>query len=238
MDNQNWTLGTDVSSCQGARLDWKAIAATRWTLDGLARAVNFAVLRTGEGLTPDKTYDRNWDGVRDAGLLLGSYWAFHPELDPEAQARRYFELAGTCDLPPTIDWELCDGVAHTTIIARALAFLHATETLWKRPCTIYTGKWYWTAIGSPTGDEFASRALWIAQYGLRASKYPDAWAQRDWTLWQFDGDGGLRLPGVDADFDWWPGDRSSLDAWCDKTGRDHAEDETGPVAQQEFTNSN
>lgn len=80
---------------------------------------------------------------------------------------------------------------------------------------IYTYDWWWACIrdgapsyGFPQGADVswaAKYALWMAWYVKGwpkdgdAPKIPAPWSE--WLFWQFDGDGGLKLPnGIDADF--------------------------------------
>lgn len=99
----------------------------------------------------------------------------------------------------------------------------------KRPC-LYTYPWFWGAIrdgaaayGFPAGGDVSWAAdfdLWIAWYvgghwpTAGASPHiPKPWTT--WRFWQFDGNGGLRLPsGMDADFCVFNGDADALNAWA------------------------
>jgi GH25 family lysozyme M1 (1,4-beta-N-acetylmuramidase) len=92
---------------------------------------------------------------------------------------------------------------------------------------LYTYDYWWAAIrdgapayGFPTGADVSWAAhypLWMAWYVKGWPKLGDApriprpWSS--WLFWQFDGNGGLRLPnGVDADFCVFNGDAVALKA--------------------------
>lgn len=94
---------------------------------------------------------------------------------------------------------------------------------------LYTYPWWWAAVrdgvsayGFPTkGDVTWAKAygLWLASYRTGwpkpgdAPKVPAPWSQ--WTFWQFDGNGGLRLPnGIDCDFCVFRGDDAALTAFA------------------------
>ncbi len=110
-----------------------------------------------------------------------------------------------------------------------LAANAAEVTRLSRAPAIYTYDWWWRAIrdgapayGFPTGADVSWAAaydLWMAWYvsGWPAPgaspKVPAPWAT--WKFWQFDGNGGLRLPnGVDADFCVFNGSDDDLKAWA------------------------
>ncbi len=61
----------------------------------------------------------------------------------------------------------------------------------------------------------ADYPLWIASYGASPS-IPAPWSS--WTMWQYDGNGGQRMPnGGDADFNWFNGDEEALASFCRTT---------------------
>ncbi len=93
---------------------------------------------------------------------------------------------------------------------------------------LYTYDWWWACVrdgapfyGFPTGADVswaADYGLWMAWYnsgvwpqGQDRPRVPKPWT--DWLFWQFDGNGGLRLPnGVDSDFCVFNGDEEALRA--------------------------
>lgn len=106
-------------------------------------------------------------------------------------------------------------------------------TLSKAKPVIYIYDWWWGCVrdgvpfyGFPTGADVswaAQYALWMAWYnsgvwpkGGDRPRVPKPWT--DWLFWQFDGDGGLRLPtGVDSDFCVFNGDEAALKAFASST---------------------
>lgn len=203
-------LGTDVSKNQGPKLDWGAIAAT---------GVRFAFCKATEHIGYiDPSFSNHVAGAASAGLFVGSYHVLRPEADPQRQAERYFQVAGgRGPLPPVLDFELTGKLPGPEVLRRGFAFLEATEALWGRPCIVYTANWFWQLIGNPDAPHFAARALWVAHYGVKEPTLPRPWRDRGWALWQFDGNGGRRLPGVDGDFNWFRGTEDDLRALCDRT---------------------
>lgn len=210
-DVHHTLLGTDVSAAQGSRLDWPAIAAS---------GLRFAICKATEhvGYT-DPTFARNAVAAAQAGLIVGSYHVLRPEGDVDRQARHYFEVAAAhSEFPPVLDFELTGGVVGAEVHRRAVAFVEATEALWGRPCIVYTGVGFWNLIGNPESPALGERPLWVAHYGVSTPSIPKPWRRAGWTMWQFDGNGGRKLPGgVDADFNWFAGDDESLRALCQRT---------------------
>lgn len=203
-------LGTDVSKWQGPKLDWGAIAAM---------GVRFAFCKATEHVGHvDPTFERNAPAAAKAGLLVGSYHVLRPEADVQRQAEHYFKVAGGRGLlPPVLDFELTGKLPGPEVVRRGLAFVEATEALWGKPCIVYTGNWFWRLLGDPEAPAFGARPLWIAHYGVKEPAVPRPWKQRGWAFWQFDGNGGRRLPGVDGDFNWFRGTEDDLRALCDRT---------------------
>lgn len=94
-----------------------------------------------------------------------------------------------------------------------------------RTSILYTYDWWWAAVreGLPSaGFMKGADVSWAADYRLWMAWYINRWPHEgekpklpkpftDWTFWQFDGDGGLKLPtGVDSDFCVFNGDEKAL----------------------------
>jgi len=85
---------------------------------------------------------------------------------------------------------------------------------------LYTYPWWWAAVSQEADTSWAAAyPLWMAAYTTGgkwpaeddAPPIPKPWD--DWLLWQFDGDGGMKLPnGADADFCVFNGDEAALAA--------------------------
>lgn len=116
-----------------------------------------------------------------------------------------------CDPQQLSDWMQ----AHSAEIARLTG---------KKPI-LYTYDWWWAAVreGLPSaGFHQGADVSWAAEYPLWMAWYINRWPHEgerpkipkpftDWLFWQFDGDGGLRLPnGIDSDFCVFNGDESAL----------------------------
>lgn len=193
-------LGVDVSEYQGSNLPW-----ARWKDFG----VQFAIIRSSEGLHLDlRTFD-HLRGCQDAGIQAAWYHAVSPRTwrDPAVQAQVF---AGRV---PEDDTPLYPGVPRYWLDVEVPGVDAATLTLflsrWKelRPRAaigIYTSKYYWQQYGGSgivgVGHaEFAEHPLWVADYrGLEAPAIPDIWDR--WTIYQFRSKTGY-LPDYTYDLD-------------------------------------
>lgn len=167
-----------------------------------------------------------------------------PHLNPEAQAAAFVKAAGPlatrpifldCEWPEVVpskagkkgwrEWG-CNPGQLAEWMRRCAAEVHRLTGI--RPA-LYTYPWWWAAVrdgapayGYPRGGDVA----WAADYPLWLADYRDGWPRPGssprvprpwltWTFWQFDGNGGLRLPnGVDCDFCVFRGDAAALEAFA------------------------
>ena len=198
--------GIDVSTYQG-NIDWPTVAASG--------EVAFAIVRIGDGLGEDETFERNWNGARDAGLVRGAYQFFRTLRDPEEMAAivvRKVGRLGPGDLPVVLDLEGASIQDQPAEVVRdhARRWLTAVEAgTGKRPI-IYTGFYVWRdQVGNP---DFSEHPLWIAAYTDQCPNIPDVWPR--WTFWQYTDSG--RIPGIDAnvDLNFFNGDQAALEAFA------------------------
>jgi lysozyme len=206
--HDGWTLGIDVSACQGV-IDWAAVRA---------QGVRFAFIKATDGTCAvDSKWAVNSSGAQAADMAFGSYHVLEPGTDPTAQAQHYLSIAkGIGALPPVLDFELAKGLSAASALARAAAFLDAVEQAWGKRALVYVCPGFISQLAALAGDAgtaslqaLAERPLWVAHYGVASPKVPSPWT--DWTLWQFAGDGGYRMPnGIVVDVDWIQGGLSAL----------------------------
>lgn len=108
---------------------------------------------------------------------------------------------------------------------------------------LYTYPYWWAAVSKADVSWAAQYQLWLAAYTTggqwprdgQRPRVPKPWI--DWCVWQFDGNGGLRLPnGVDADFCMFNGDEDALRALAHVARKDRpasAASPLGPAAVDE-----
>lgn len=226
--------GIDVSSVQGVV-----------PYASLPPDVRFCVAKCKQGNDgKDPTFAANMRAGADHGIIMGGYHFAYPlpHLDPKVQAQGFFEASGghgcvAGELPPFLDAEWpepttwakwgCNPRQISDWLAGCSEHMH---TLFGTKPVLYTYPWWWASISKGVDVSWAAEyPLWIASYpgggwpkeGAKPA-LPKPWT--NWTFWQFDGNGGLRLPnGVDADFNVFNGDEAALRAFTGEVSYDHTD---------------
>ena len=198
--------GRDVSRWQG-EMNWQKVAEAGY---------RFAVVRATIGdYYTDPRFFANWDGARDAGLLISAYHVVAPKVPAEAQMMYFFDLLDDriSDLPLVIDVERNDGADPARISQCVRDCLREVEVRENRKPIIYTARWCWNRFVLPS-PEWQAYDLWVASYTS------DPLLPRDWETWRFwqyseSGD----VPGAGSrstDLDWFPGTYDDLLAYAGK----------------------
>jgi lysozyme len=181
--------GVDVSSYQGANIDWGAGA------DG---GVKFGIAKATEGLTlVDPDFATNWAGMKAHGVVRGAYHFFHGYDDGTAQADFFLKTVGALgedgDLLPVIDWEdeaeiAAHGLTAAQVIAQAQKFIDEIKLKTGLDTVIYTYPSYWKSdMGSPA--QFLRHPLWMAAYNGSLTACPTVLAPwSKYWMWQYAGD--------------------------------------------------
>ena len=181
--------GPDVSSYQhpnGVSINWTKVAA---------EGHEFAIVKATEGTSyVNKYFTADYNGIRNAGMVRGSYHFAHPAY-PVAktaltQAKFYAGHLGdtktTKTLPPALDLEVDGGLPRTALITWAQDFLLDVRNLTGRTPMIYTYPYFWktTLRDAPALNRYP---LWMEAYH---GSTPDAGA----TLWQYTA--GAKVSGI------------------------------------------
>lgn len=150
----------------------------------------FAFTKASEGLAQkDLLFDKYWAEMKAAGLIRGCYHFFHPNLDPEMQARFFLSIIGALrpgDLPPVLDFETeIKGFKTSDYIDSALSWLHTVEDAIQITPIIYGSPGVLSDLGG--NSLFKKYPLWVAEYGVQAPKIPKPWT--DYSFWQFSEEG-------------------------------------------------
>lgn len=172
-------LGIDTASVAGNKvINW-----------GAARAAgcSFAILRSNWGIRVDTLFLREWDKVREAGIVRGAYMFLrfpHPKTkladgvaqDPVAQAEAMclnLELSPG-DLPPSLDVEFPgDGRRATGLPAevchgRVLQAYSILRAHYECDPIIYTSARVWREdLDNMSSPMLASCPLWLARYPFK-----------------------------------------------------------------------
>lgn len=196
--------GVDCSEYQGAP-NWTKVADY---------GIRFAYLRATYGLQHrDPSFIQNRRGAADNGVIAGAYH-FGLFGNPEEEAREFWRVsemlgANQFELSPALDLEAQPpaGWNKVQLMKWVEAFLDKIEALSGRIPTLYTGPNYWKEHCLPE-EVFARYPLWIAQYSKTGPWHPTPtdrptvprpWPR--WTMWQYSGNGGIRVPGIAGDVD-------------------------------------
>jgi GH25 family lysozyme M1 (1,4-beta-N-acetylmuramidase) len=194
--------GVDVSEFQGA-INWPQAHGA-----GIA----FGIARVSDGVQHlDPTFHANWNGMKAAGVIRGTYQFFRASEDPIAQANLLVAQMGALepgDLPPTADVEVFDGQSAATLVARLQAWVNQVRARTGVNPIIYTAPGFW--------DQFRATIpgtdLWVADWFVRAPVNPVGWSSH--RFWQYVDNG--HVPGIPAvvDRDRWNGSLADLVAYA------------------------
>jgi lysozyme len=199
--------GIDVSRYQGV-VNWRAVADAGF---------RFAVVRaTLWDAKLDETFETNWQGARENGLLVSAYHVIKPDVPAAAQIDTFAQalIGHTWDLPPVLDIERDDGQTPQQITQCVRESLRWSEQRFGRKPIVYTAKWFWNKFVLPS-SEWAQVDLWVASYGAAEVVLPDAWPT--WKIWQYAGNG--HAPGIagEVDLNWFNGSYDDLLKYCQAT---------------------
>lgn len=195
--------GIDVSYYQGT-VNWAQVK-------GAGRA--FAFARISDGLNyPDTKFAQNWPAMKSAGVIRGAYQFFRPSQDAANQAQLLIDkleangglLPG--DLPPVLDLESADGLASSTVVARAKTWLAKVEAKYGVKPIVYTAAFMSNVIGT----NFGAYPLWVANYGATCPLMPSGWS--DWKFWQSSDSGSVSGVGGNVDTNFFNGPLAALQA--------------------------
>ncbi len=221
-----YARGLDASSVQGA-LPVQAL---------VDEGLSFVILKGQQGNDGfDPWFVRNRDAALAGGLLVFAYCFAYPlpsgttfGRDPKEQAKlavdRLHAVGYFGPICLDLEWPSPElwpkwGCTATSIATWCQVYCAEVAALIGRAPIIYTYPWWWAALSAADVSWASQYELWLAAYikgwpmegsGPRVLK---PWAT--WTFWQFDGDGGLKMPnGVDADFCLFNGDVATLRTWA------------------------
>ena len=173
--------GIDVSEYQGD-INWQVSKTSN---------IDFAYARASEGIDiKDDKFKKNWEGIKDAGILRGAYHFFIFGDSPQEQVKNFlyqFSLEKG-DLAPMIDIEpgsLIKGRKFSKqLLKEDLLFtLELIEKNTKCSPIIYTN--YSFGNTYLTDTRFSKYKLWIADYDVNEPNIPNTWKKKNWFIWQY-----------------------------------------------------
>jgi lysozyme len=209
-----YVLGIDASGYQGT-IDWPSLADA---------GVRYAVLKATEGATgTDGQFIKSCISVANEPRIrvVCPYHFLVTTSSPHAQANALWNMAGRyASGRPVIDFEeqAFAGLSRAQAVNALLTCLNATAQQWGCAPILYTSPSFVAEVKDVPGawNKLSAYDLWVAEWTVHGLRVPAPWTKA--LLWQFDGDGGLRMPnGTDADFDWFEGTEDELVARLART---------------------
>ena len=179
--------GIDVSRYQGV-IDWKAVAR--------ANEISYAYMKATEGETlVDRMYRKNIVEARQAGLRVGSYHFYRPNVNWKRQAEHMLKnvRAEEQDLVPIVDIEVRGRVSHEKFIRDLKQFVAAVERHYGKKPLLYT---YHNFYNKHLVGYFHGYHWMIARYRPDAPTLNDG---TDFIMWQYTASGEIK--GVRGDVD-------------------------------------
>lgn len=185
--SRRYLEGIDVSHYQGA-INWKAVAATGEICYAYVKATE------GESLV-DRMYRRNIVEARKAGLKVGSYHFYRPNVSWKKQVANMTKnvRAKEQDLVPIVDIEVRGRVSDEKFIRDLKQFIHAIEKHYGCKPLLYT---YHNFYNKYLMSHFYGYDWMIARYREDAPTLNDG---EDYIMWQYTASGSIN--GVSGDVD-------------------------------------
>lgn len=189
-----YMVGIDVSHHQGD-IDWTAVKEA---------GVDFVMVRLGyrsqsaEGtLKTDRNVQKNLQGARDAGLLVGAYFYSQAVSAAEAvdEAKYALEILNgfSLDLPLTFDWEQEERTAEVSVQAltsASVAFCNTVEAAGYQPMLYFNS---YQARNLADMLQLQKYPWWLALYDTDG-EFPCRF-----DVWQYSSTG--TVPGIDGAVD-------------------------------------
>ncbi|MFC7343341.1 GH25 family lysozyme [Saccharopolyspora griseoalba] len=190
--------GIDVSNHNGP-IDWKQVAAS-------GKKFTFVLASDGIDFT-SPTYDEQYHGAKDAGLIAGAYHFARPgDSSGVDQANRFLDVADYKNdgktLPPVLDLEVdpnsggCYGMSVEQMHKWTDEFNNTVEERTGQKPIIYANPSFWSQCMGST-DAYSDHALWLASYEVDSPSVPSGFG--DWNFWQYTDKGSV--PGISGSTD-------------------------------------
>ena len=177
--NTKYREGIDVSHYQGF-IDWQRVVKSA--------NISYAYLKATEGATyVDDTYERNLREAREAGLSVGSYHFYRPNVAPQVQfenIKANIKIEEQ-DLVPIIDIETRGTVSDAQFIADLKELIRLVERHFGKKPLLYT---YQNFYNRHLCGQFKSYHWMMAKYQDEQPILSDG---RDYIMWQYTAKGSI-----------------------------------------------
>ena len=179
--NTRYVEGIDISHYQET-IDWDEIARNA--------EISYVYIKASEGETlKDDYYIQNLQGARRAGLSVGSYHFYRPQVTPQAQLENMTQVVRReeQDLVPIIDIEKEDS-DEAAFIDNLRQFILLVERYYGKKPLLYT---YHNFYNRHFQGLFTNYHWMIARYRTDAPVLNDG---KTYIMWQYTQSG--RIPGI------------------------------------------
>lgn len=189
--------GIDVSNHNGS-IDWNKVAAS---------GQQFAFVLATDGMDfTSKSFETQFNGAKNAGLVAGAYHFGRPDESAVDQANRLLEVNKYTNdgktLPPVLDLEVdskggdCYGLTSAQMHGWTQQFVDRIKEGTGEGPIIYASQSFWSQCMDDS-KAFSNHPLWVANYEVEQPAIPGGWDTYD--FWQYTEEG--RVDGVDGDVD-------------------------------------
>lgn len=190
--------GIDVSNHNGS-VDWNQVADS-------GKKFTFVLASDGTSFT-SPTYEQQYQGAKDAGMIAGAYHFARPgSSGPEEQANRFLDVANYQKdgktLPPVLDLEVdpssggCYGKSVDEMHQWVDGFNKVVKERTGEDPIVYANPSFWSQCMGNT-DSYSDHPLWLAAYDVDQPSVPEGFD--NWDFWQYTDEGDV--PGIGGDTD-------------------------------------
>ena len=172
---------------------------TKIDYDKLAEQVDFVILRIGFGWAKDVHFERHYLAFAERGVRVGGYhFPLNTRLQEQADLVKQALDGKRIEAGLWVDVE-----AQYQKRSEINAYIPILESTLDTEVGIYTSYSKWLEF-MQNETCWASRRLWVANYGVIVPKLPSPW--KKWCVWQYSSTGRLNGYSGNLDLDWFDPD--------------------------------
>ena len=182
----DYPFGIDISKYQDpAKIDY----------DKISEQVDFVILRIGFGWLKDIYFERHYLAFTQRGKRIGGYhFPLNTRLQEQADMVKQALDGKRIEAGLWVDVE-----ATYQSRSEINAYIPLLESTLDTEVGIYTSYYKWIEV-MQNETRWASRRLWVANYGVSVPRLPSPW--KKWCVWQYSSTGRLNGYSGNLDLDW------------------------------------
>lgn len=163
--------------------------------DEIAKQVDFVILRVGFGWAKDIYFERHYLAFTERGVRIGGYhFPLNTRLQEQADLVKQALDGKRIEAGLWVDVE-----AQYQKRSEINTYIPILESTLDTEVGIYTSYSKWLEV-MQNETRWASRRLWVANYGVSVPKLPSPW--KKWCVWQYSSTGRLNGYSGNLDLDW------------------------------------